>query len=216
MADNDSLEQFEERRGHLRGVAYRMLGSLAEADDAVQETWLRLSRSGGSGVDSLGGNPRRRGDRRARGQRGRPCGSARPRRRRSRRRRGSARKAADGSEIHGGGRQDRRDRSDRRSRSSSSARSGCGRLNGRIEQNAQETSWRRTRDRNVGSGYRPADGSSRWSMPASGPVSPDQTRWRTMKNQEDTAVDTGVTIFRIEWRRRRDDRAVDGGGLENH
>lgn len=38
MADNDSLaEQFEARRGHLRGVAYRMLGSLAEADDAVQE-----------------------------------------------------------------------------------------------------------------------------------------------------------------------------------
>jgi RNA polymerase sigma factor (sigma-70 family) len=55
MADNDSLaERFEEKRGHLRGVAYRMLGSLAEADDAVQETWLRLSRSGGSGVDSLG------------------------------------------------------------------------------------------------------------------------------------------------------------------
>src|SRR2546426_3623573 len=55
MADNDSLaEQFEEKRGHLRGVAYRMLGSLAEADDAVQEAWLRLSRSGGSGVDNLG------------------------------------------------------------------------------------------------------------------------------------------------------------------
>jgi RNA polymerase sigma factor (sigma-70 family) len=55
MADNESLaEQFEKRRGHLRGVAYRMLGSLAEADDAVQEAWLRLSRSGGSGVDNLG------------------------------------------------------------------------------------------------------------------------------------------------------------------
>src|SRR5438132_7923089 len=55
MADNDSLaEQFEEKRGHLRGVAYRMLGSLAEADDAVQEAWLRLSRSAGSGVDNLG------------------------------------------------------------------------------------------------------------------------------------------------------------------
>ena len=55
MADNDSLaEQFEEKRGHLRGVAYRMLGSLAEADDAVQEAWLRLSRSGGSSVDNLG------------------------------------------------------------------------------------------------------------------------------------------------------------------
>src|SRR5437016_11207254 len=55
MADNDWLaEQFEEKRGHLRGVAYRMLGSLAEADDAVQETWLRLSRSDASGVDNLG------------------------------------------------------------------------------------------------------------------------------------------------------------------
>jgi hypothetical protein len=51
MADNDWLaEQFEEKRGHLRGVAYRMLGSLAEADDAVQDAWLRLSRSGGRGV----------------------------------------------------------------------------------------------------------------------------------------------------------------------
>ena len=55
MADNDWLaEQFEAKRGHLRGVAYRMLGALAEADDAVQEAWLRLSRSGGSGVDNLG------------------------------------------------------------------------------------------------------------------------------------------------------------------
>jgi RNA polymerase sigma-70 factor (ECF subfamily) len=55
MADNDSLaEQFEANRGHLRAVAYRMLGSLAEADDAVQEAWLRLSRSGGSSVDNLG------------------------------------------------------------------------------------------------------------------------------------------------------------------
>src|SRR5256885_11595932 len=55
MADHDSLaEQFEEKRGHLRGVAYRILGSLAEADDAVQEAWIRLSRSGGSSVDNLG------------------------------------------------------------------------------------------------------------------------------------------------------------------
>jgi RNA polymerase sigma-70 factor (ECF subfamily) len=38
-------EQFEENRGHLRGVAYRMLGSLSEAEDAVQDCWLRLSRS---------------------------------------------------------------------------------------------------------------------------------------------------------------------------
>jgi RNA polymerase sigma factor (sigma-70 family) len=48
-------ERFESHRGHLRAVAYRMLGSLAEADDAVQETWLRLSRSDTSGVDNLGG-----------------------------------------------------------------------------------------------------------------------------------------------------------------
>jgi len=48
-------ERFESHRGHLRAVAYRMLGSLAEADDAVQETWLRLSRSDTSEVDNLGG-----------------------------------------------------------------------------------------------------------------------------------------------------------------
>src|SRR5437588_10180387 len=55
MGDNDSLaEQFEEKRGHLRGVAYRMLGSLAEADDAVQEAWLRLSRTGATSVNNLG------------------------------------------------------------------------------------------------------------------------------------------------------------------
>ena len=38
-------ERFEEQRAHLRAVAYRMLGSLAEADDAVQDAWLRLSRA---------------------------------------------------------------------------------------------------------------------------------------------------------------------------
>jgi len=48
-------ERFEAHRTHLRGVAYRMLGSLTEADDAVQEAWLRLSRSDTSGVDNLGG-----------------------------------------------------------------------------------------------------------------------------------------------------------------
>jgi RNA polymerase sigma-70 factor, ECF subfamily len=48
-------EQFEANRTHLRAVAYRMLGSLSEADDAVQEAWLRLSRSGTSGVENLGG-----------------------------------------------------------------------------------------------------------------------------------------------------------------
>src|SRR5256885_8014845 len=48
-------EQFEANRTHLRAVAYRMLGSLSEADDAVQESWLRLSRSDASGVENLGG-----------------------------------------------------------------------------------------------------------------------------------------------------------------
>ena len=48
-------ERFEENRPRLRGVAYRMLGSLAEADDAVQEAWLRLSRADTSSVENLGG-----------------------------------------------------------------------------------------------------------------------------------------------------------------
>jgi RNA polymerase sigma factor (sigma-70 family) len=48
-------ERFEEHRVRLRAVAYRMLGSLSEADDAVQEAWLRLSRSDTSDVENLGG-----------------------------------------------------------------------------------------------------------------------------------------------------------------
>jgi|ERR1700730_4922990 len=55
MTELDRLaEDFEKNRTRLRAVAYRMLGSLAEADDAVQEAWLRLSRSDASGVDNLG------------------------------------------------------------------------------------------------------------------------------------------------------------------
>jgi len=53
--ENFLAEQFEAKRAHLRGVAYRMLGSNAEADDAVQEAWLRLSRSDVSEVNNLGG-----------------------------------------------------------------------------------------------------------------------------------------------------------------
>jgi RNA polymerase sigma factor (sigma-70 family) len=56
MGENAGLtERFEENRNHLRGVAYRMLGSLSEADDAVQEAWLRLNRSDTSGVENMGG-----------------------------------------------------------------------------------------------------------------------------------------------------------------
>jgi RNA polymerase sigma-70 factor (ECF subfamily) len=54
MEDKNWLaERFEANRAHLRGVAYRMLGSLSEADDAVQESWLRLSRTDTSDVDNL-------------------------------------------------------------------------------------------------------------------------------------------------------------------
>ena len=56
MADRDWLvEHFEEHRPHLRAVAYRMLGSLAEADEAVQDAWLRVSRAGGDGIENVRG-----------------------------------------------------------------------------------------------------------------------------------------------------------------
>jgi len=56
MTDHDALaDAFEANRKRLRSVAYRMLGSRAEADDAVQEAWLRLSRSGVGDVHNLGG-----------------------------------------------------------------------------------------------------------------------------------------------------------------
>ena len=48
-------QQFEAQRSHLRAVAYRMLGSVAEADDAVQEAWLRLARTGREGIEDLRG-----------------------------------------------------------------------------------------------------------------------------------------------------------------
>jgi RNA polymerase sigma factor (sigma-70 family) len=51
----DLSEPFEQARPHLRAVAYRMLGSMSEADDAVQETWLRLGRADTSEVDNLTG-----------------------------------------------------------------------------------------------------------------------------------------------------------------
>jgi RNA polymerase sigma-70 factor (ECF subfamily) len=56
MDDHDWLtERFEEHRPHLGAVAYRMLGSLSEADDAVQEAWLRLAGADASDVENLGG-----------------------------------------------------------------------------------------------------------------------------------------------------------------
>ncbi len=56
MNEHDLLAaEFEKNRSHLRGVAYRMLGSLSEADDAVQEAWLKLNRSESSEIENLGG-----------------------------------------------------------------------------------------------------------------------------------------------------------------
>src|SRR3954467_10362860 len=48
-------EQFEEHRSHVRAVAYRMLGSVSEAEDAVQEAWIRLSRAAAGVIDNLRG-----------------------------------------------------------------------------------------------------------------------------------------------------------------
>src|SRR5437016_9026317 len=56
MNEPDYLaERFEEQRTHLRAVAYRMLGSTSEVDDAVQEAWLRLSHSDAAAVENLRG-----------------------------------------------------------------------------------------------------------------------------------------------------------------
>ena len=56
MSERDWLaERFEERRTRLRAVAYRMLGSLSEADDAVQESWLRLNRTDADAIENLDG-----------------------------------------------------------------------------------------------------------------------------------------------------------------
>ena len=56
MDDRDWLAQrFQEQRPQLRAVAYRLLGSVSEADDALQEAWLRLSRSDATAVENLGG-----------------------------------------------------------------------------------------------------------------------------------------------------------------
>ena len=56
MNEHDFMaERFEAHRAHLRAVAYRMLGSLSEADDAVQEAWLRLDRSNTGGIENLAG-----------------------------------------------------------------------------------------------------------------------------------------------------------------
>lgn len=56
MSEGEWLaEQFEQHRGRLRAVAFRMLGSPSEAEDAVQEAWLRLSRSDAGAVQNLAG-----------------------------------------------------------------------------------------------------------------------------------------------------------------
>src|SRR3954466_8971373 len=57
VVTDELAQQFEQNRAHLRAVAYRMLGSLSEAEDAVQEAWLRLSRSDAGEIENLGGWP---------------------------------------------------------------------------------------------------------------------------------------------------------------
>src|SRR5919108_1997396 len=54
-ADDSLALRFEAHRAHLRAVAYRMLGSLAEAEDVVQDAWLRASRAGAADVENVGG-----------------------------------------------------------------------------------------------------------------------------------------------------------------
>src|SRR3954462_5948640 len=54
IEDVELAREFEHHRARLRAIAHRMLGSQAEADDAVQETWLRLSRSDSAAIDNLG------------------------------------------------------------------------------------------------------------------------------------------------------------------
>src|SRR5918998_5060977 len=56
MTESDFLTaQFEDHRAHLRAVAYRMLGSVSEADDALQDAWLRVTRADASDVENVGG-----------------------------------------------------------------------------------------------------------------------------------------------------------------
>jgi RNA polymerase sigma factor (sigma-70 family) len=56
MDERDWLaERFEEHRAHLRAVAYRLLGSVSEADDAVQDAWIRVSRADTGGIENMGG-----------------------------------------------------------------------------------------------------------------------------------------------------------------